>query len=138
MSEQNLKPLRVGVYIPKDLSEKLSIVMNNLRIDSISKVVQEALRLYVTEHSWRTGGEVVGAIGVLYDHDVNHVDEELTDLQHKHMNIVIVATHIHLDQKNCLLIIIVKGSSENIKELVSDIEKQRGIKAVRFMLIPKH
>lgn len=138
MAEQESKPLRVGIYVPKDLADKLLVLMRDLGVDSISKVVQEALRLYVAEHSWRIGGEVVGAIGVLYDHEVGHVDEELTDLQHKYMNTIIVATHVHLDQRNCLLIIIVKGSSEAIKELIGDIEKKRGVKAVRLMLIPKH
>lgn len=138
MAEHDSKPLRVGIYIPRDLAEKLSVIIKDLGVDSISKLVQEALRLYVAEHSWRIGGEVVGAIGVLYDHEVGHIDEELTDLQHKHMNTIIVATHVHIDQRNCLLIIIVKGSSETIKELISDIEKKRGVKVVRLMLIPRH
>lgn len=138
MAEHDSKPLRVGIYIPKDLAERLSVIIKDLGVDSISKLVQEALRLYVAEHSWRIGGEVVGAIGVLYDHEVGHIDEELTDLQHKHMNTIIVATHVHIDQRNCLLIIIVKGSSETIKELISDIEKKRGVKVVRLMLIPRH
>ncbi|MEM1525902.1 MAG: CopG family ribbon-helix-helix protein [Ignisphaera sp.] len=138
MTEQYSKPLRVGIYIPRDLAEKLSAIIKDLGVDSISKLVQEALRLYVAEHSWRIGGEVFGAIGVLYDHEVGHIDEELTDLQHKHMNTIIVATHVHVDQRNCLLIIIVRGSSETIKELISDIEKKRGVKVVRLMLIPRH
>ncbi|MEM1645572.1 MAG: CopG family ribbon-helix-helix protein [Ignisphaera sp.] len=138
MVEQESKPLRVGIYVPKDLTDKLSAIMRDFGIDSLSKVVQEALRLYVAEHSWRIGGEVIGAIGVLYDHEVGHIDEELTDLQHKYMESIIVATHVHLDQRNCLLIIIVRGSSEVIKELIGDIETKRGVKVVRLMLIPKH
>lgn len=132
------KPLRVGVYIPSDLAERLSAVMKSSGVESLSKVVQEALRLYIAEHSWVTGEEVVGAIGVLYDHEAGHVDEELTDLQHKYMSVVVVSTHVHLDQRTCLLIVIVRGASTTIKELVNDLEKVRGVKVVRLMLIPKH
>lgn len=137
MGEEDLKPLRVGVYIPKDLVEKLSLFMKDMGIDSISKIVQEALRLYTAEYSWKTGGEVVGAIGVLYDHEIGYVDEELTNLQHKYIGIVIASMHIHIDQRNCLLIIAVNGCSEKIKELINSIEKIKGVKMVRLILIPR-
>jgi len=137
MVEEAPKPLRVGVYIPKDLAEKLTEIMKDLGVDTISRVVQESVRLFIAEHSWRIGGEVVGAVGVLYDHEVDHVDEELTDVQHRFLPIVVSSIHVHLDEKNCLLVVIVKGSSNSIKELVNSIEKIKGVKLVRLMLMPK-
>ena len=137
MVEEAPKPLRVGVYIPKDLEEKLTEIMKDLGVDTISRVVQESVRLFIAEHSWRVGGEVVGAVGVLYDHEVDHVDEELTDVQHRFLPIVVSSIHVHLDEKNCLLVVIVKGSSNSIKELVNSIEKIKGVKLVRLMLMPK-
>lgn len=137
MAEAPSKPLRVGVYIPKDLAEKLAALMRGSGLDSMSKLVQEALRLYVAEHSWMVGGEVVGAVGVVYDHEVSRVDEELTDLQHRYMNVIVAATHVHLDQRNCLLIIIVRGPSGSVKDLISSIEGLRGVKIVRLMLMAR-
>jgi CopG family nickel-responsive transcriptional regulator len=130
------KPLRVGVYIPKDLAEKLLEIMKDMGIDTLSRIVQESIRLFIAEHSWRIGGEVVGAIGVLYDHEVSNVDEELTDTQHRFLSIVISSMHVHLDERNCLLMIIVRGSSDTIKKFVSSIEKIKGVKLVRLTLIP--
>jgi len=131
------KPLRVGVYIPKDLAEKLLEIMKDMGIDTLSRIVQESIRLFIAEHSWRIGGEVVGAIGVLYDHEVSNVDEELTDIQHRFLSIVISSMHVHLDERNCLLMIIVRGSSDTIKKFVSGIEKIKGVKLVRLTLIPR-
>lgn len=127
----------MGVYIPRELAEEVLRVMKEAGIDSVSKVVQEGLRLYVAEHSWRTGGEVVGALGVIYDHEVDHVDEELTDIQHKYLDTVVSSLHVHLDLESCLLIIVVRGSSKLIKALVEDLEKVRGVKTVRLMLMSK-
>lgn len=39
---------------------------------------------------------------------------------------MVVATHVYLDQRTRLLIIIVKEPSRAIKELVGNIEKRRG------------
>jgi len=132
-----LKPLRVGVYIPKDLAEKLLEIMKDMGIDTLSRIVQESIRLFIAEHSWRIGGEVVGAIGVLYDHEVSNVDKELTDIQHRFLSIVISSMHVHLDERNCLLMVIVRGSSDTIKKFVSSIEKIKGVKLVRLTLIPR-
>ena len=93
---ESQKPMRVGVYIPSDLAEKIEKIMKSKGVDSLSKIVQEALRLYIAEHSWASGEEVVGAITVLYDHEVGHTDEKITDVQHKYLDIVLSATHIHL------------------------------------------
>ncbi|MEM0489860.1 MAG: CopG family ribbon-helix-helix protein [Ignisphaera sp.] len=131
------KPMRIGVYIPKELAEEITRIMNEIGIDSVSKVVQEGLRLYIAEYRWRTEGDVVGAIGIIYDHEVGHVDEELTDLQHKYIDIIVSSLHIHLDLRNCLIIIIVRGLSKTIKKFLEDIEKIRGVKMVRLMLMSR-
>ncbi|MCS7099677.1 MAG: CopG family ribbon-helix-helix protein [Sulfolobales archaeon] len=107
-------------------------------VGSLSKIVQEGLRLYIAEHSWRSGGEVVGALGVLYDHDVDRVDEELTNVQHKYMEAIISTLHVHLDARHCLLVISVRGNTSTIKALADELEKLRGVKLVRYMLMPKH
>lgn len=129
--------LKVGIYIPNDIVDRLRKIMENLGIGSLSRVVQESLRLYIAEHSWRMEGEVVGAIGILYDHEVGHVDEELTDVQHRYLAIVVSSMHVHLDQRNCLLVIVVRGLSSTIKDFVNDVEKIKGVKLVRLMMMPK-
>jgi len=137
MTEKVSKPLKVGVYIPGDLAEKLLKIMEDTGLSTISKLVQEAIRLFIAEHSWRVGGEVVGVVGVLYDHEVDRVDDKLTDIQHKFLSTIISAVHIHLDERHCLLIIAVRGPSNIVKELVSNIEGVKGVKLVRSMLLPK-
>ncbi|MEM0066130.1 MAG: CopG family ribbon-helix-helix protein [Sulfolobales archaeon] len=127
----------MGVYIPGDLADEISKVMRDAGIGSISRVVQESLRLYLAEHSWRTGGDVVGALGIVYDHEARNVDEELTDIQHKYLDVVVSSLHVHLDQRNCLLVVVVKGSSKAVKALVDEIERVEGVKVVRLALMSK-
>lgn len=132
-----VKPLRIGVYIPSDLAEEVVKLMKEVGAESISKVVQEALRLYIVEHSWKTEGEVVGAIGILYDHEIEHVDENITDLQHKYLDTIVSSIHLHLDPRNCLLIVIIRGSSKTIKKFIEEVDRIKGVKMVRLMLMPK-
>ena len=105
-------------------------------MSSKSKVIQEALRLFIIEQRWRLAeGKVAGVLGVIYDHEVGHADEVLTDIQHKYLDVVISTMHIHLDVRNCMLAIAVRGSAERVRELINEIEKVKGVKLVRPMLM---
>jgi len=105
-------------------------------MSSKSKVIQEALRLFIIEQRWRLAeGKVAGVLGIIYDHEVGHADEVLTDIQHKYLDVVISTMHIHLDVRNCMLAIAVRGRAERVRELINEIEKVKGVKLVRPMLM---
>jgi CopG family nickel-responsive transcriptional regulator len=94
-------PMRIGVYLPGDLAERLLGLMKELGVSNFSRVVQEALRVYIVEHEWRTSGFVSGVIVVLYNHEARGVDEALTDIQHEYLESIKATMHIHLDRENC-------------------------------------
>ncbi len=135
LGHESMKGVRFGVYIPPDLAKELNECMGKLEIRSKSQLVQEALRLFIAEHRWKLSGQVVGAIGVIYNHDVGEVDEELTDIQHKYLDIVVGAFHLHLDRENCLLMIVVRGESSKIKGLLNELIKVKGVKIARPLLL---
>lgn len=137
MHSNDKKALRVGVYIPGDLAEELNKVMSDLGIESLSRAVQEALRLYIAEHKWMLGGSIVGAVAVLYDHEVGNVDEELTDAQHRHLDMITSALHVHLDERKCLLVAVVRGDVDKVKRFVNEVEKIRGVMLVRVMAVAR-
>ena len=133
-----MKGSKFGVYLPEDLLKELEECMKSIGIYSKSKVVQEALRLFIAEHRWRTRGYVAGVIGVLYNHNADHVDEELTDIQHRFLDVIISALHIHLDRERCMLIIAVRGDTERIKELMNEIASVKGVLLTRPLLLEAH
>ena len=138
MTKKERSKTKFGVYMPDELVKDLELCMKTTGIKSKSKLIQEALRLFITEHRWRLAGRAVGIIGVVYNHDVGHVDEELTDLQHEFLDIVISAVHVHLDKEKCMLAIIVRGDTERIKKLLNSIMGLRGVLIARPLLLEAH
>lgn len=126
---------RFGVYIPRDLLVELDELVKTARVGSRSRVVQEALRLFITEHKWILGGSVAGSLCVLYNHEVKGVDEELTDAQHEFMDIVVSSMHVHLDRETCMLIIAVRGESSRVRDLLNRLTSIRGVLLVRPVLL---
>ena len=42
------------------------------------------------------------------------------------------ATHVHLDEQNCVEVVVMKGDAKGIKNLAEDIMSLRGVKHVKL------
>jgi len=129
------KPQRFGVYLTGDLLDKLEELKMILGVKSRSRVIQEALRMYIAEHSWRVKGRVCGIIGVVYNHEVESVDEKLTDIQHGYLDVIVSALHVHLTRDKCLLAIVVRGAGDRVRSLVNSIESLKGVLLTRAVVL---
>jgi CopG family nickel-responsive transcriptional regulator len=97
-----------------------------------SKAVGDLIRKTLVEQEWLRGGEVAGAIVLVYDHHKPDLLRKLTELQHDKHDLIISTQHIHLDHANCLEIIAVKGKPVRIEELVKCLKSIKGLKHVSF------
>jgi len=51
---------------------------------------------------------VIGVVTLVYDHRVQHLGDALADMQHKAEVAVNASLHIHLDEHNCLEVIVIR------------------------------
>lgn len=102
-----------------------------------SKAIQLAMRNFLTEYEWEyeEKGVVAGTITLIYDHEVKGLEENLTDIQHLQRNVIISNMHIHIDDRNCLLVIAVKGEIKSIKNLAKELMRMRGVKQLKLTTI---
>lgn len=125
------RTVKTGVAIPRGLVERFDMLLRELGIPSRSRGIQEAIRQFITANEWRLNrGDVVGAVFVLYTHEIEEAEAAITDVQHEYMNIIPAAMHIHVSKEDCLLIISVKGSVARVKELSSRLRGIKGVKQV--------
>ncbi|MEM4601807.1 MAG: hypothetical protein QW808_02795, partial [Desulfurococcaceae archaeon] len=47
------------------------------------------------------------------------------------MDVISSALHLHIDERNCMLVIIVRGESSRVKKLINDITGRRGVKQLK-------
>jgi CopG family nickel-responsive transcriptional regulator len=127
--------LRFSVSTPPDLLKEFDDTIARIGYDR-SKAIQHAMRNFLAEYRWKyDSGEVVGTLTIIYNHEVKGLEESLTDIQHAYRNIIISALHIHLDEAKCLLVIAVKGKTNPIRELVTDLETKRGIMQLKLTTV---
>ena len=126
---------RFSISAPPELVREFDEMVSKLGQDR-SKAIQQAMRLFISEQRWVCkSGECAGAIVMIYDHEVHEAEEELTDLQHAFRDVINSALHLHLDERNCLQIIAVKGKCEGVNVLIDKLSAGRGVKQVKYTIV---
>lgn len=125
--------IRTGVALRKNTLTKLNKYMQRSGIKNRSKIIDEALEIYLADKaSLFEEGCVGGAILIYYDHKDKDVGMKLNSIQHKYLSVIISNTHAHIDKRNCIEAILVRGKIDPIRDLIYELEKLRGLRALRY------
>ena len=131
------KITRVSLTLPQAMLDELDRSLKAQRYASRSEAVRDALRDFLASYRWRSElkGEQLGAILVMYEHDVRGLTDKLMDIQHESASFISAVQHLHVDAKNCLEVLIVRGSAERIRQLVNRLGAQRGVKHAKLVVV---
>ncbi|MDI6819719.1 MAG: nickel-responsive transcriptional regulator NikR [Candidatus Hodarchaeaceae archaeon] len=131
------KITRVSLTLPQGLLDELDRMLEAQRYASRSEAFRDAIRDFLANYRWRSElkGEQLGAILVLYEHDVRGLMDELMDIQHEHSSVISAVQHLHIDAKNCLEVLIVKGAAGKIRSLIDRIGATRGVKQAKLVVV---
>jgi CopG family nickel-responsive transcriptional regulator len=134
MSETGV--VRISVSIPPLLLKELDTALTRMGYESRSKAIHDAIRNFVAEYKWiEEKGSCIGAITMVYDHGKCGLLKDLTKIQHNYEAIISSATHIHLDERNCLEIIAVRGDTVKIRTLTQALVTKKGVKQLKLSIV---
>ena len=126
---------RFGVSLSKSLLKELDRMVREKGYRTRSLAISDMVRDNLVEHEQKSGdSEVAGTVTLVYDHHRPNVQEALTDLQHKHLNTIVSTLHVHLDDHNCLEVLVVRGKASVLKSVAEHLIAVRGVKHGKLML----
>lgn len=127
---------RFGVSLPKKSVEEFDSLLRDLGYSNRSKAINDAMRDFITQKRWvKEGGEFIGVISYIYNHESGAVIHKLIDLQHSYSNLIRSTMHSHLKDEDCMEVIIVLGKQERIKKLFDEISAVRDVKNCKFFVL---
>ena len=90
---------------------------------------RDLIRGKMVEEVWRAPkSETFAAVFLVYDHHTMSVSKRLTDMQHRSRDLIISSLHVHIDEHNCLELIVLKGPGHEIRAIGDNIVGMRGVK----------
>jgi CopG family nickel-responsive transcriptional regulator len=95
------------------------------RSEAIRDLIRD--RLIAEEAVEQATGEQVAVVTVVYDHHARELAAKLIDKQHHHHDVVVSTLHVHLGERHCLEVSILRGPIEEIRHLGDDLVVTKGV-----------
>ena len=121
------KITRFAVTIEENLLQDFDESLKEQGYSSRSQAVQDLIRNYLVEQKWDERENAMGTITLVFDHHKRNLSKKLTEIQHDFHDQIISNMHIHLDSKNCLEVLAVKGKGEEIRDLANKLISTKGV-----------
>ena len=126
---------RFGISINSSLLQKFDQLIDRKGYTNRSEAIRDLIRDSLVGAAWESGSqEMLGTITIVYNHHTRELSDLLTHLQHQHFRSIISTTHIHLDEHNCLEVLIIRGKGKDVKKISDRLIGTKGVKHGKLSL----
>lgn len=121
---------RVTVSLDEDVAAAFDAMLLEQGYASRSEAVRDLVRRAVDSRRLEVAGDgsCVASLSYVYDHHSRSLAGRLMALQHRHHQLVISTTHVHLDHRTCLESTLLKGRIDDVRALADGIQAERGVR----------
>ena len=127
--------VRFSVAIGGELLRRFDKYREKHRYPNRSEAVRGLMRAALIEEVIdEEESEAMGVVTLIYDHHASRIGDRLTDLQHEHLDRVVTTTHVHLDERRCLEVILLRGLAGQVRKLADDLIGSKGVETGRLVL----
>ena len=125
----------VSLSIPKRLLEKVDHYIREQGFANRSEIIRQALRAYMSESRRLSElqGKITAIITIVYQREAKRA--QITDVQHNFGPALLTFLHTHIEEGNCIEIIVARGEAQVIKALIEALKINEQISQVRVTIL---
>ena len=119
---------------------RISISLESALLDAFDRSIQakgyatrsEAIRdlirdRLIREEALSGAAEQVAVVTLVYDHHARELAARLIDKQHHHHDLVVSSLHVHLGERHCLEVTILRGPMKEVRHLGEELLATKGV-----------
>ena len=131
--------IRFGVSIEEDLLAGFDELVASKGYANRSDALRALIRASLLEArlEQQPQAEVVGTITLVYDHHGDLVNR-LVDLQHSFRGRIVSTLHVHIEEDDCLEVLVVRGSGAEVRQLADALIGTRGVRQGKLIISQAH
>jgi CopG family nickel-responsive transcriptional regulator len=127
---------RIGISLDKKLLTDFDKLIAKKGYQSRSEAIRDLIRAQLSQDKASDPRQTAMAVVCLvYDHHATKLMQKLTHLQHSHLLQTISSLHIHLDEHDCMEVIVLRGKVSEINSTAEKILSTKGVKLGKINLI---
>jgi CopG family nickel-responsive transcriptional regulator len=127
---------RIGVSLEAELLGQFDRLIEQKGYESRSEAIRDLIRDALVQRRWSEseGSEERVAVATLvYDHDSSSLAQKLAHIQHENHRAVVSALHVHMDEHNCLEVLVLRGRAKDVVRMGEGLVSTKGVKYGRLV-----
>ena len=134
--EEDPGAVRFSVSMEPDLLARFDALLGRSGSNR-SKALRDLVRLRLARHELESGrSAAVGVLAFVYDHGQPGLARRLMEVQHEHHTDVVSSSHVHLDRRDCLEVLILRGAADRLQQLADQMLALKGVRQGHLTLTP--
>lgn len=121
---------RFGVSMEQSLIDKFDNYLLKRNYYNRSEAIRDLIRNLLAKEKVEIKNDIVfGVVSFIYSHSQRELEDKITSYQHENYKSILTTTHIHIDEKYCLEVILIKDRAKKIKDMAESIFSLKGVKS---------
>lgn len=129
---------RISISIDDDLLETIDRLSERRGYTSRSEALRDIVREAVTREQAAGAGETpcFATLSYVYEHETRDLAKRLTTAQHHHHDLSVATLHVHVNERDCLEVTVLKGSVQDVRLFADGVTTQRGVRLGSLNIMP--
>jgi CopG family transcriptional regulator, nickel-responsive regulator len=122
---------RIGISLESDLLAQFDRLSAEKGYVNRSEAIRDLIRDALVQRAWSESSgreERVAVVALVYDHDAASLAQKLAHLQHENHRAVVSALHVHMDEHNCLEVLVLRGRGRDVVTIGEGLVSTKGVK----------
>ena len=122
---------RIGISLEDDLLTQFDRLIEQKGYVTRSEAIRDLIRDALVQREWAEGSggeERVAVVTLVYDHDSSSLAQKLAHIQHENHKAVVSALHVHMDEHNCLEVLVLRGRARDVVRMGEGLISTKGVK----------
>jgi CopG family nickel-responsive transcriptional regulator len=122
---------RIGVSLEADLLRQFDRLIEQKGYTNRSEAIRDLIRDALVQRQWSESKgteERVAVATLVYDHDSSSLAQKLAHNQHENHKAVVSALHVHMDEHNCLEVLVLRGRARDVVRMGEGLVSTKGVK----------
>jgi CopG family transcriptional regulator, nickel-responsive regulator len=122
---------RIGISLESDLLRQFDRLIEQKGYVNRSEAIRDLIRDNLVQREWSESSgseERVAVVALVYDHDSSSLAQKLAHIQHENHRAVVSALHVHMDEHNCLEVLVLRGRARDVVAMGEGLVSTKGVK----------
>ena len=122
---------RIGISLEEELLARFDELIAEKGYQNRSEAIRDLIRDALVQREWsrsKDDEEKVAVVALVYDHDASSLAQKLAHIQHENHRAVVSALHVHMDEHNCLEVLVLRGGGREVVRMGEGLVATKGVK----------